>query len=184
MRIMALHMKALIFLALIGLLAILGGIGAATFFFGGFFSVAANHPDPDIVNWALIQVRKASIVRHAIDRPPATLGDPTMVQAGARAYTENGCTSCHGGPGVQPTKFSEGLNPAPNLKAVINDLQPEQVFWVIRNGIKMTGMPSFGADKPPVSDQAIWTIVAFLKKLSSVSDDDFKAWTAAQPGGH
>jgi mono/diheme cytochrome c family protein len=107
-----------------------------------------------------------------------------MVQAGARAYTENGCTSCHGGPGVQPAKFSEGLNPPPNLKTVIDELKPEQVFWVIKNGIKMTGMPSFGADKPPVSDQAIWTIVAFLKKLSSVSDDDFKAWTATQPRGH
>ena len=46
-------MKILKFLGLIGLLAILVGIGAAAFFFGGFFSVAANHPDPYIVNWAL-----------------------------------------------------------------------------------------------------------------------------------
>jgi hypothetical protein len=177
-------MKTLNFLAVIGLLAILGGIGAATFFFCGFFSVAANHPDPDIVNWALIHVRKASIVRHAIDRPPATLDDPAMVQAGARAYSENGCTNCHGGPGVEPAKFSEGLNPPPNLKKVVNDLLPEELFWVIKNGIKMTGMPSFGADKPPVTDQVIWTIVAFLKKLSSVSDENFKAWSAAQPRGH
>jgi hypothetical protein len=60
-------MKILNFLALIGLLAILGGIGTATFFFGGFFNVAASDPDPAIVNWALIQVRKASISRHAVD---------------------------------------------------------------------------------------------------------------------
>ena len=175
---MALHMKILNFLALIGLLAILGGIGTATFFFGGFFSVAANHPDPDIVNWALIYVRKVSIVRHAIDRPPATLDDPAIVQAGARAYTENGCTNCHGGPGVKPAKFSEGLNPPPNLKKVITDLQPEQLFWVIKNGIKMTGMPSFGAEKPPLADHVIWSIAAFLKKLPNVSDEDFKAWSA------
>jgi hypothetical protein len=39
----------------------------------------------------------------------------------------------------------------------------------------MTGMPSFGLIEVP--DQEIWTIVAFVKKLSSVSDADFKAWT-------
>ena len=62
--------KILNFLALIGLLVILGGIGTATFFFGGFFNVAANDPDPAIINWALVQVRKASITRRATDRPP------------------------------------------------------------------------------------------------------------------
>jgi hypothetical protein len=76
-------------LGLIGLLASLVGIGAAIFFFGGFFDVAANHPDPDIVNWALIHVRKASIARHAIDQPPASLEDPALVRAGARAFLKS-----------------------------------------------------------------------------------------------
>jgi hypothetical protein len=40
----------------------------------------------------------------------------------------------------------------------------------------MTGMPSFGLIEVP--DQEIWTIVAFVKKLPSVSEADFKAWTA------
>ena len=183
MSVLTLPMKTQ-FLTLIGLLAVLGGIGAAVFFFGGFFSVAANHPDPNIVNWALVHVREASIARHATDRPLGSLDDPAQVRAGARAYSESGCISCHGGPGVEPAKFSEGLNPPPNLKEVVNDLLPQELFWVIKNGIKMTGMPSFGADKPPMSDQTIWTIVAFLKKMSSVSDEDFKAWSAASPGGH
>jgi len=102
------------FLGLIGLLAIVAGIGAAAFFFGGFFDVGADHPDPDIVNWVLIQVRKASIARHADDQPPASLEDPALVRAGARAFAEVGCINCHGGPGVKPAKFSEGLNPPPN----------------------------------------------------------------------
>ena len=180
---MTLPMVAFKVLGLLGLLASLVGFGAAIFFFGGFFDVAANHPDPDIVNWALIQVRKASIARHATDQPPASLENPALVRAGARAFSELGCVICHGGPGVKPAKFSEGLNPAPNLDKVINGLQPQEVFWIIKNGIKMTGMPSFGAADPPVADQIIWTIVAFVKKLPSVSDEDFKAWSAAPPGG-
>jgi hypothetical protein len=47
---------------------------------------------------------------------------------------------------------------------------------VVKNGIHMTGMPSFGLAEVP--DQEIWTIVAFLKKLPSVSEEDFKAWSA------
>jgi mono/diheme cytochrome c family protein len=172
------------FLGLIGLLAILVGIGAAVFFFGGFFDIAADHPDPDVVNWALIHVRKASIARHASDQPPASLEDPALVRAGARAFSQVGCINCHGGPGVKPAKFSEGLNPPPNLDKVINNLLPQEVFWIIKHGIKMTGMPSFGVDDPPVADQTIWTMVAFLKKLPSVSDEDFTTWNAVPPGGH
>jgi hypothetical protein len=55
------------------------------------------------------------------------------------------------------------------------------VFWVIKNGIKMTGMPGFGSATPPMPDQTIWTIVAFLKHLPNVSDKDFKAWTSGSP---
>jgi mono/diheme cytochrome c family protein len=182
MRNMSIPVKTQKVLALIGLLAILGGVGAAAFFFGGFFNVAANHPDPGIVDWALIQVRQASIARQATDRPPASLDDPALIRAGALAYAQSGCTSCHGGPGVKPARFSEGLNPAPNLKKVVNDLPPQELFWVIKNGIKMTGMPSFGAEDPPVPDQEIWNMVAFLKALSNVSADDFKAWSTPSPG--
>jgi mono/diheme cytochrome c family protein len=182
MGVMAAPTKILKFLRLVGLLAILGGIGAAAFFFGGFFSVAADAPDPDIVNWALVRVREASIARHATDRPPGSLDDPVLVRAGARAYSQRGCINCHGGPGTEPAPFSDGLNPRPNLKKVVNDLLPQELFWVIKNGIKMTGMPSFGSVTPPLPDQEIWTMVAFLKKLSKVSDEDYKAWSAAPTG--
>ena len=163
-------------LAFIGALAIVVAIGAAVFFFGGFFNVAASQQDPGPVNWALIHVRTASIDRHATDRPPTPIDDPATVKAGARAFANRGCINCHGGPGVEWAKFSEGLNPGPpDLKDVVNEREPRQLFWVIKNGIKMTGMPSFGAVE--VTDQEIWSIVAFLKKLPSTSDDDFKAWS-------
>jgi hypothetical protein len=172
-------------LALVGLLVIVGGIGTATFFFGGFYNVAANHPDPNIVNWALVQVRMASVRRRATDRPPAgLLDDAATVQAGALAYARNGCTNCHGEPGVESAKFSEGLTPPPDLRKVVNDRTPEELFWVIKNGIKMSAMPSFGVDEPPVRNNTIWAIVAYLRKLSSVSDANFKAWNETPLGGY
>lgn len=165
------------FLALIGALAIIVAIGAAVFFFGGYFSVAAAEPDPDVVNWALIKVRMASIARHGRVTSPVNLDDQEIIRTGAQAYAARGCTNCHGGPGVNWQKFSEGLNPdPPDLKDVVSEREPGQLFWVVKNGIKMTGMPSFGAIG--AEDKEIWSIVAFLRKLPTVSEADYKAWTA------
>jgi mono/diheme cytochrome c family protein len=164
-------------LAVVGALALIVGISAAVFFFGGFYSVAGTVEDPAIVRWALIQVRTASIDRHAQDRPPASINDPASVQAGAKAFAAHNCANCHGAPGVGWAKFSEGLHPdPPDLKEVVDHISPSQLFWVIKNGINMTGMPSFAL--AGVKDDEIWSIVAFLKKLPSVSEADYKVWTA------
>jgi mono/diheme cytochrome c family protein len=162
-------------LAVIGVLAIVGAVGAAIYFFGGYYSVAGTAQEPGVVAWALAYVREASINRHAADNSPISLDDPAVVQAGARAFTARGCPTCHGGPGVGWAKFSEGLNPdPPDLKELAAKKDPSQLFWVVKNGIKMTGMPSFGRVGTP--DQEIWTIIAFVKKLPTISDADFKAW--------
>jgi mono/diheme cytochrome c family protein len=163
-------------LALIGALAIIIGIAALVFFFGGFFNVAATNPEPAPVSWALVKVRMASVDRHATDRPPAGFDSPEKVQAGAKAYASRGCINCHGGPGAEWQKFSEGLRPdPPDLKDVVPNREPRHLFFVVKNGINMTGMPSFGATG--MEDAEIWSVVAFLKKLPDVKEDDFKKWT-------
>jgi mono/diheme cytochrome c family protein len=164
-------------LAGIGVLAIVVAVGAAIFFFGGFFNVAASEPDPGIVNWALIKVRMASIAHHANVNSPINLEDTSIVQAGAKAFAARGCANCHGAPGVTWQKFSEGLQPdPPDLKDVVKEREPAQLFWVVKHGIKMTGMPSFGAIG--ADDKEVWSIVAFIKKIPNVSEADFKAWSA------
>ncbi|MBN8965648.1 MAG: c-type cytochrome, partial [Rhizobiales bacterium] len=131
-------------LATIGALAIVVAVAATVFFFGGFYSVGGTAEEPALVKWALIQVRTASINHHATDTPPAGLADPAKVTAGAKAYAAAGCANCHGGPGTDWAKFSEGLRPEPpDLKELANDRTPQQLFWVIKNGINMTGMPGF-----------------------------------------
>ncbi len=165
-------------LATIGALAIVFTIGCVVFFFGGYYSVAGTAEDPAAVTWALTKVRVASINRHATDSPPSSFGDNNMVQAGAKAYASNGCANCHGAPGVMWLKYSEGLHPdPPDLKKVVGDLSPSQLFWIIKNGINMTGMPSF--ELAGAKDDEIWSIAAFVKKLPTVSEADYKSWTAS-----
>jgi mono/diheme cytochrome c family protein len=163
-------------LATIGVLGILVAIVAAVFFFGGFYSVAGQE-DPAIVKWALVKVRNASIARHAADKPPGNLTDAGTVQAGARQFMERGCVNCHGAPGVEWAKFSEGMHPdPPDLKEEVGNRTPQELFWIVKNGVNMTGMPSFGSIG--VGDDDIWKIVAFIKQLPHVSEADYKAWTA------
>jgi mono/diheme cytochrome c family protein len=171
-------------LSLIGVLAIAAAIAAAVYFFGGFYSAAATQAELPAVTWALQFVRTASINRHAVEAPPMSMDDQSVIQTGARAFATRGCVSCHGAPGAMRAKFSEGLRPGPpDLKAVTKGLTPAQIFWVIRNGINMTGMPGFSLVE--ASDQELWTIAAFVKKLPDVSEADYKAWTAgaAPPRG-
>jgi mono/diheme cytochrome c family protein len=167
-------------LGVIGFLAIVAGIAAGVFFFGGFFSVAATWADPAPVAAALVRVRTASIDHHATDTPPANFNDAAMVQQGAVAYAARGCANCHGGPGVGWAKFSEGLNPGPpDLKEAAPGLAPREVFWVVKNGIRMTGMPSFGMIG--AKDDELWKIAAFVKALPKVTDAEYAGWTAAKP---
>jgi mono/diheme cytochrome c family protein len=169
-------------LAYIGALAIIVAIAAAVFFFGGIYSVAGTTSETSIVAWALTHIRQASIERHASrEGPQVAFNDAEVVRAGARAFSERGCVNCHGAPGVDWAKFAEGLRPdPPDLKEIANELAPQQMFWVIKNGINMTGMPSFGLIGVP--DDEIWKIVAFIKKLPSVTEDDFKGWNASPAG--
>lgn len=166
-------------LATIGVLAILVAVGAAVFFFGGFYSVAASREEPALVATALIQVRQASIARHAVEAPPIKLDDDAVVKEGARVFAASGCINCHGGPGVKWAKFSEGLNPGPpDLAEAAAGRDPREIFWIVKHGIGMTGMPSFG--NAGVSDREIWAITAFVKRLPKVSEQDFKAWSDAK----
>ena len=166
------------FLTFVGALAIIVAIAAAIYFFGGFYNVAQSEDNPAIVDWALASVRGASVVAHGTETPPSNLDGADTVKAGARAYSTIGCVNCHGGPpDANWAKWSEGLKPVPaDLKVMAKDRTAPQLFWAIKNGIKFTGMPSFGL--AGASDSDIWSVVAFIRNLPKMSDDDYKAWTA------
>jgi len=165
-------------LAAIGAIGIAAAIAGLIYFFGGFYNVAALDPDNKAVAWALGYVREASVRQHAPQTPPIDLNDPAIIQAGARAFAARGCVACHGAPGADWAKFSEGMRPdAADLNEIAKALPAGEIFWVVKNGINMTGMPSFA--RIGVNDGELWTIAAFVKKLPEVKPEDYKSWTAA-----
>ena len=73
------------------------------------------------------------------------------------------CVDCHLAPGMDSSEIRQGLLPKPpKLQEVVDEWKPAELFWIIKNGVKMTGMPAWG---PTHSDAKIWAIVAFLEKL-------------------
>jgi len=81
------------------------------------------------------------------------------------------CVICHGAPGKEQSEISKGLHPSPpDLAEAPRRWNSAQLFWIVKNGIKMTGMPAFG---PTHSDNQLWDLVAFVQKLPSLSPDQY-----------
>jgi mono/diheme cytochrome c family protein len=90
------------------------------------------------------------------------LDDPGRVRIGRSLYARN-CARCHGAPGVAPEPFALGMRPLPaNLANTGNEWRAPDMFWTIKNGLKLTGMPAWEFRLP---DDAVWAIVAYLQRM-------------------
>lgn len=107
------------------------------------------------------------------------LQDTSMFTVGISHYNEM-CVVCHGGPGIEPSELAKGLYPEPPVFYKSDDMpKPDEAFWIIKNGIKMTGMPGFA---PTHTDNEIWAITAFmLNKMNSLSPTDFQELVKKSP---
>jgi mono/diheme cytochrome c family protein len=165
-------------LALVALAAAL-----AAFVWTGTYDVAASAREVAPVRWLFATARDHSIeARSGTAQRPAELGDDRMAR-GAEEYGEM-CVVCHGAPGRPPSAIRQGLNPpAPDLgdEDVQRRYSDAELFWIVKHGIRMTGMPAFGAthDEP-----TIWDIVAFLRRLPSLDAEGYAALTRARGEGH
>jgi mono/diheme cytochrome c family protein len=145
-------------------------VGALGITYSGAYNVAANVPDPGILKWLLSTNMQRSVVSHAQSiRTPAQLTDQ-QARDGLRIYKET-CIYCHGAPGKDPGNIGKGLNPeAPYLPDTVGRWTDAQLFWIIKNGIKMTGMASYGAVH---KDEEIWNLVAFVRRLPKMTPEQY-----------
>lgn len=160
-------------------LTFLAAIGAAALGINrGFYNVAADVPHAQPVYWLLETARNRSIAVRATDVDvPADLSDPKRIALGAGQYAEM-CSNCHLAPGKERTEISRGLYPrAPELRRG-TDLTPAEEFWVVKHGIKATGMPAWGVTH---NDGLLWNLVAFLRKLPELSPEDYQALVKSAP---
>ncbi len=160
-------------LTVLGTLAVLI-LAGLLFVFSGLYDVSAASEDGGPIQWVLETTRSRSVhraVEHMEeDMQAPRLDDPRRIRAGFVRYHEL-CASCHGAPGVKISATGQGLNPYPPELAGEGGEEPAELFWVVKNGIKMTGMPAYGVT---YSDAEIWEIVAFLKRMPELSPGEYE----------
>jgi mono/diheme cytochrome c family protein len=136
----------------------------------GLYDVSAMSSDPKPVRWILIVARNRSIERHSRGIQEPNVADSSLVAEGFDHYSEM-CVECHGAPGIERSEVGEGLYPQPpNLARAAKKLLPRELFWVVKNGIKSTGMPAFGKTH---SDQKVWAIAAFIERLTNMTPAEY-----------
>ena len=163
-------------LATISILA----LGGLLFVYSGLYNIGADDHHIKPV-YALIQtLRDRSIEFRSGDLTPPDLQDKDLIQKGAGQYSAM-CSGCHLSPGVSNSEIRVGLYPIPpNLST--KTVEPNVAFWVIKHGIKMSAMPAWGSNH---DDATIWSMVAFLKTLPTMSPEKYKEIVdQAPPGGH
>ena len=162
-------------LCLTGLAAI-GGVLAVIY--SGVYDVSAASQHTAPVYWALEIGMLKAVQRRArgIEAPP--LDDPQLVRRGFVLHRA-ACVQCHGAPGVAPDAAGQGLLPVPNnLVQTAREWRAAEIYWVTRNGLKMTGMPAWGMR---FTDDELWAIVAFVKTLPQLTAARYRV-LHADPG--
>jgi len=161
--------------------ALLIAVVAAVLVHVGSFDVAADKPHSQPVFWLMDTVRERSVAIRAADIVvPGDLAEAKRIASGAAQYDEM-CSLCHLAPGMKRTEISRGLYPrAPELRRK-SDLTPAEQFWVVKHGLKMTGMPAWGVTH---DDELLWDVVAFLRKLPDLTADQYQTLVKSAPKSH
>ena len=155
---------------LLGSLAlVLVVVGASAFIWSGAYNVAADNPHWPLTEWIMETARDRAIAAQASDVVVRSIDDESMIRVGAGNYDAM-CVGCHLKPGVERSEASVGLYPAPPNLARRQSEDVARAFWIIKHGIKMSGMPAWGKS---MDDGAIWGMVAFIEKLPNISETEY-----------
>jgi len=140
-------------------------IGSLGFALLGFMPTRANVEPPRLERQVAMSALDNSMERHAprVNNPvPPT--DENLIE-GLKIYTMN-CALCHGGIDRHPSAFEKSFYPpAPSLILHPPDDPEWRVFYVIRTGVRYTGMPAWDRT---LSEPDIWKLTAFLTRVDKL----------------
>ena len=151
--------------------------GGAAFVHFGLYDISATDQHLAPTYWALDTGMRRSVKRRAAGITVPDLERPEQKQRGLALFRQH-CVQCHGAPGVAPEPFALGMTPTPaNLVYTAREWSPAELFWVVKEGIKMTGMPAW---KYRLAEDDIWAIVGFMRELPTLSPEAYRSTKAPQ----
>lgn len=157
-------------------LAVLGALGVFVFAYSGVYNVAATDEHWPATRWLVHVTKERSIALRADDIRVPEPGGRERLLTGADAY-DRMCAHCHTPPGGDETPVAQGLYPAPpDMTHAAEEYSAAELFWIIKHGIKASGMPAWG---PSHGDGELWSIVAFVRRLPELDAEDYRRLVAA-----
>lgn len=161
------------FIAGLAALGLLGIVVGFVIWWSGIVSFAATQGHSAWFYAIVHNAFKNSVAYHSNDiEAPDDLEDPARIALGAQHYTQN-CTKCHGAPGIGQNPQVLTMNPAPqHLPAVVDQFTDAELFYILDKGVMMSAMPAW----PGVAhDDEIWSTVAFIRRLDTMTSDEYLA---------
>lgn len=164
-----------ILLAVVGLSVIVGAVG--------FLATGISaKPEPSAFEAAIAtRLRSLAIPSSAKTRPNPVPASPEALQGGMSHWADH-CASCHGNSGDGQTEMGRGLYPRPpdmRMPATQN-LSDGALFYIIEQGVKLTGMPAWGTGTPE-GEQASWKLVHFIRHLPKLTPEEIEKMEGMNP---
>ncbi len=159
--------------------AVLSALGGWLVLESGWYNIGSTNQHWQGVHTVLEHGMRKSVQFYARDVKAPDLDGSELVARGAIVYRNN-CVQCHGAPGVAQQDFGKAMQPVPGpLVDVTQRWQPGELYWITRNGIKMSGMPAWEFHLP---DADLWAVVAFMRHLPVLSASGYATLTESAPG--
>ena len=152
---------------------VLAGLAAAGLLIvvSGIVPIKASAGHWPITRWFLGFAMARSVATHTLAVTPPSLDDPGLVLKGAGHY-DFGCRPCHGSPGQRPPTIAQGMTPQPpELPPAIAQWDPEELYYIVKHGVKFTAMPAWPARQ---RDDEVWAMVAFLRTLPDLDRSAYR----------
>ena len=138
----------------------------------GLIPIAASSGHWAITAWFLKFSMRRSVATHSIPiSAPDDLDDPGLILRGAGHY-ETACRMCHGAPGsrrMPPVPHAMTPHP-PVLTGPVLEMDDEELFYVVKHGVKFTGMPGWPSQQ---RDDEVWSMVAFLRTYPGLEEAEY-----------
>ena len=159
-----------------GVLVVLGAVGGLIVMISGAVPIKASARHWDITAAFLDFAKRRSVKTHTFRMKVPPLEDPALALKGAGHY-DFACEPCHGSPSVQQPRIAYRMTPPPpDLREQVSTYYPEELFYIVKHGIKFTGMPAWPTQQ---RDDEVWAMVALLEALPSLGDTGYER--AANP---
>ncbi len=161
-----------VILALAGALSIAAAVSMVR---GGF----SARPKPSRIEARAVMVlRDLATPRKAKDRKSPIAVISADVLARGRAHFGEECAGCHGNDG-RGSDFGRSMFPqVPDLREAQRDMTDGEIFWVVTNGIRFSGMPAFGTPGDAQEEEEHWEVVAFVRHLPAITKGEIELMRA------